>query len=63
MIFNKVAYSQAILRRLHEKNAGIPTSVIVGAGVAGGAHTLHKGLQNAQGYQAGFTPGTYPQGK
>lgn len=60
-MFSKIATAQAILRRLHEKNA-MPFPVMAGAGIAAGAHMTSKSLQKAKEYHAGFTPGYNPHG-
>lgn len=57
----KVAVAQALLRRLHEKQAGIVAPLVVGGAAVLGAHTVGKGLQKGREYKAGFQPGHIPQ--
>ena len=56
-MLRKIAYANRILRALAEKQAGIMTPVLLGAGMAAGAHALGKGMKKAKQYQAGFAPG------
>lgn len=57
-MFKKLAYSQKVLRALStEKRAGLTAPLVIGAALAGGAHTVHKGLQKGKEYKAGFAPG------
>lgn len=53
----KVAFAQALLRKAVEKQAGLGTTVAVGAGALGAAHVVGKGMNKAQEYKAGFQPG------
>lgn len=59
-MFNKIASAHELLRRLHEKRAGILLPVAAGAALVGGAHTLRKGLEKGREYKAGFQPGYMP---
>jgi len=60
-MFRKVAYAQAVLRKLHEKLA-VAIPLAVGAGIAGGIHLTRKGLNKSREYQMGFQPGIGPNG-
>jgi hypothetical protein len=57
----KVAAAQALLRKLHEKQAGLVAPLVIGGGLVAGAHVAHKGIQKAREYNAGFQPGYIPQ--
>ncbi len=57
VLFQKLAFSQRVLRALHEKQAGIVTPLAAGAAIAGGAHVIKKGLERGRGFKAGFAPG------
>lgn len=56
-MFNKVAFSQALLRRMLEKQA-LVAPLALGAGIVMGA----QGLKKSREYKQGFTPGLYPNG-
>lgn len=61
MKFAKIAAAQALLRRLHEKQAGIMLPLAAGAALVGGAHLLGKGINKGKEYKAGFRPDYIPQ--
>jgi hypothetical protein len=56
-MFRKLAYAQRVLRMLAEKNAGIKTPLLIGAGLAAGYHVLKKGLQKGRELRAMSLPG------
>ncbi len=60
----KVALAQALLRKMHEKQAGIGTKAAIGlgAGALGTAYVVGKGMNKAHEYKAGFQPGVNPHG-
>jgi hypothetical protein len=59
-MFHKIASAQELLRKLQEKQAGIPLPVVAGAALLGGAHIMKKGLEKGHEYKAGFQPGYIP---
>lgn len=59
---DKTALARRLLRALGEKRAGIALPLIAGATLAGGVHTLGKGLRKSREYKAGFTPEINDQG-
>lgn len=60
-MFSKVAFAQAVLRRMYEKTSAV-VPIALGAGIAAGTHITRKGLKKAKDYQAGFIPGIHPHG-
>lgn len=58
----KVATAQTILRRLHEKNAGMMLPLVAGAGVLAAVHGTRKAMDKSKEYQAGFNPNYVPGG-
>lgn len=61
MKFGKIAAAQELLRRLHDKQAGIMLPLAAGAALVGGAHVLGKGIHKGREYKAGFSPYYTPQ--
>ncbi len=56
----KTATAQAILRRLHEKQAGVMLPVVAGAGLMVAVHGTRKALDKSKEYHAGFNPNYIP---
>lgn len=52
----KMAEAQTLLRKLHEKQAGLMLPLVAGAAVVGGAHTVGQGLKKGHEYKQGFQP-------
>lgn len=56
-MLNKIAFAQLVLRKLHEKQAGIALPLAAGVGLAGAGLVAAKGLKKGREYKAGFQPG------
>jgi len=56
-MFQKLAYAHRVLRALAEKNAGVRTPLLIGAGLAATYHGLKKGIRKGREYYAETLPG------
>lgn len=56
----KTVTAQTILRRLHEKRAGIILPAVIGAGAVAAVHGTRKALDKSKEYHAGFNPNYIP---